>query len=202
MVRQLLSVGSALFLTACVPIPAEPPAASEQAGPCVSNERALLIGETVETGPSADLLGYIDIVSVESRLRDQVLTVVIHLRDIPEKLTFHRVGVKISQIEYSWMAWISEGGHIEPWADEVEKFTRFKHQLITAHFADRVDPLLLKSAAITSLAHSKVFVLNKYEDSERDYPWYAEPIWKARTDVSHERDTLTMTGYVPGITYD
>ncbi|MDE0080229.1 MAG: hypothetical protein OXO50_22105 [Caldilineaceae bacterium] len=202
MVRQLLSVGSALFLTACVPIPAESPAASEQAGPCVSNERALLIGETVETGPSADLPGYIDIVGVESRLRDQVLTVVIHLRDIPEKLTFHRVGVKISQIEYSWMAWISEGGHIEPWADEVEKFTRFKHQLITAHFADRVDPLLLKSAAITSLAHSKVFVLNKYEDSERDYPWYAEPIWKARTDVSHERDTLTMTGYVPGITYD
>lgn len=98
------------------------------------------------------------------------------------------------------MAWIYEGGHIEPWADEVEKFTRFKHQLITAHFADRVDPLLLNSAAITSLAHSKVFVLKKYEDSERDYPWYAEPIWKARTDVSHERDTLTMTGYVPGIT--
>ena len=200
--RQSLIAGIALFLTACVPIPAEPQAASARAGPCVSNERALLIGETVETEPSADLPAYIDIVGVESRLRDQVLTVVIHLRDIPEKLTFHRDGVKISHIEYSWMAWISEGGHIEPWADEVEKFTRFKHRLITAHVADRVDPLFLKSAAITSLSRSDVWELKRYEDSEREYPWYAKPIWKARTDVSHEKDTLTMTGYVPGIAQD
>ncbi|MCY3899333.1 MAG: hypothetical protein OXF86_12205 [Caldilineaceae bacterium] len=202
MVRQLLSVGIALFLTACVPIPAEPPAASEQAGLCVSNERALLIGKTVETEPSADLPGYIDIVGVESRLRDQVLTVVIHLRDIPEKLTFHRNGVNPNHIEYSWMAWISEDGQLEPWADEVEKMTRFKHRLITAHFADMVDPLLLKSAAIASLAHSIVLVLKKYEDSEEEYHWFSEPLWKAITEVSHERDTLTMTGYVPGITRD
>ena len=200
MVRQLLIVGITLVLTACVPIPEEPPAASKQAGPCVSNERALLIGETVETEPSADLPGYIDIVGVESRLRDQVLTVVFNLRDIPERLTFHRDGVKISQVEYSWMVSVSESGHIEPWADEVEKFTRFKHSLMTAHVADRVDPLLLKSAAIVSLASSNVFLLERYEDSEGEYDWHAKSIWKARTDVSHERDTLTMTGYVPGIT--
>lgn len=165
MLIRLLIVGTVFLSTACVPI------APEQAGPCVSGERALLIGETFETEPSADLPAYIDIVGVESRLRDQVLTVVIHLRDIPEKLTFHRDGVKVSQIEYSWMAWISEGGHIEPWADEVERFTRFKHRLITAHFADRVDPLLLKSAAIASLTYSNVFVLKKREEDEREYFW-------------------------------
>lgn len=72
-------LGSRCFSQPVCQFQAEPPAVSERSGLCVSNERALLIGETVETEPSADLPGYIDIVGVESRLRDQVLTVVIHL---------------------------------------------------------------------------------------------------------------------------
>ena len=49
-----------------------------------------MIGETVEAEPSDYLPGHIDIVREESKLHDQVLTAVFHLRDIPEKLTFYR----------------------------------------------------------------------------------------------------------------
>lgn len=194
MFRKLLVVGSVFLTAACVPIAPEP------VGPCISYERALLIGETVEAQPSDHLPGYIDIIKVESELYDQVLTVVFHLKDIPEELTFYREGMKTNRIEYSWIVLISESRHIEPWSDEVEKMTRFNHRLKTSHFAKIGEPILPTSGSIPSIANSAVWVLKRGEDREVEYPWYTQALWEARIDVSHEHNTLTMTGYVPGVT--
>lgn len=194
MFKRLLIAGTVFLATACVPIPPEP------AGRCISNERALLIGETVKTEPSDELPGYIDIVKVESELNEQVLTVILHLRDIPEGLTFNREGMKDSQIEYSWTVLISESANVEPWADEVEKMARFKHQLMTAHFAESDEPNASTYGSIADIAESVVWVLKRDEDGKAAHAWYAQALWEAGMEVSHEDDTLTMTGFVPGFT--
>ena len=193
MFQRLLIAGTVLLAAACVPISAQP------AGPCISDERALLIGETVKTEPSDELPGYIDIVKVESELYKQVLTVVLHLRDIPEELTFNREGMKNNRIEYSWMVLISESAYVEPWADEVERLTRFKHHLMTAHFTESDEARAPTSGSIASYAESDVWAIRREEGSEEEHSWYAEALWEARIEVSHELDTLTMTGYVPDV---
>ena len=193
MFRRLLFALTVLLAAACVPISMEP------AGPCISDERALLIGETVETEPSDELPGYIDIVKVESELYKQVLTVVLHLRDIPEELTFSREGMTNNRIEYSWMVLISESAYVEPWADEVERMTRFKHHLMTAHFTESDEARAPTSGSIASFAESDVWAIRREESSEEEHSWYAEALWEATLEVSHELDTLTMTGYVPDV---
>lgn len=193
MFQRVLTAGTVLLAATCVPISPQP------AGPCISDERALLIGESVETEPSDELPGYIDIVKVESELYKQVLTVVLHLRDIPEELTFNREGMKNNRIEYSWMVLISESGYVEPWADEVERMTRFRHHLMTAHFTEDVEAIVPDSGSIVSFVESNVWAIKRDEGSEEERPWYAEALWDASIEVSHEKDTLTMTGYVPGV---
>ena len=191
MFKSLLIAGTVLLATSCVPISPQP------AGPCISDERALLIGETVETEPSDELPGYLDVVKVESDLYRLVLTVVLHLRDIPEELTFNREGMKNNRIEYSWRVLISESAYVEPWADEVERMTRFKHHLMTAHFTESDEARAPTSGSIASFAESDVWAIRREEGSEEEHSWYAEALWEARIEVSHELDTLTMTGYVP-----
>ena len=193
MFQRVLIAGTVLLAAACVPISPQP------AGPCISDERALLIGESVETEPSDELPGYIDIVKVESELYRQVLTVVLHLRDIPEELTFNREGMNNNRIEYSWMVLISESGYVEPWAGEVERMTRFRYHLMTAHFTESDEARAPTSGSIASYAESDVWAIRRDEGSEEEHSWYAEALWEARIEASHELDTLTMTGYVPDV---
>ncbi len=193
MFQRLLIAGTVLLAAACVPISPHP------AGPCISDERALLIGGTVETEPSDELPGFIDIGKVESELYKQVLTVVLHLRDISEKLTFNREGMKKNRIEYSWMVLISQSAYVEPWADEFERMTRFKHHLMTAHFTEGDEAGAPTSGSITSYAESDVWAIGREEGSEEEHSWYAEALWEATLEVSHELVTLTMTGHVPDV---
>ena len=51
MFRRVLITGTVFLATACVPITPEP------TGPCISGERALFIGEMIETEPSYDMPG-------------------------------------------------------------------------------------------------------------------------------------------------
>ena len=194
MFKRLLVVGLAFLTTACVPITPEP------TGPCISGERALLVGETIEAEPSDYLPGHVDIVKVESKLHDQVLTVVFHLRDIPEELTFYREGMSKNRIEYYWTVFISESGQVEPWTDEGEKMARFKYRLKTAHFAKKDEAMVPTTGSISSIANSDVWVLKRDEETDDVYSWYTQTLWEARIDVSHEQNTLKMTGYVPGVT--
>ena len=189
MFKKLLIVGIVFLTAACVPIAPEP------TGPCISDERALLIGETVEAEPSDYLPGYIDIVKVESTLLDDELTVVFHLRDIPEEITFYREGLETGYVEYSWDVMIFDSGHIEPWVDFRDRQSRFKYQLNTAHYAKAGESLVPTSDAISNIADTNVWEFKEKEDKEKSY--YTQALWSAELKVSHENNTLTMTGHVP-----
>ena len=193
MFKRLFIVGTAFLATACVPIAPEP------TGPCISGERALLIGETIEAEPSDYLPGHVDIIEVESKLHDQVLTVVFHLRDVPEELTFYREGMTTGRMEYYWTVFISESGQVEPWADEGEKMAGFKYRLKTAHFAKKGEPLVPTSGSISSIANSDVWVLKSDEETEDVHSWYIQTLWEASVDVSYEENTIEMSGFVPEI---
>ena len=71
-------------------------------GGCESGPSALLPGQTAIDEISNSLLPHIDITEVNTYLRDSDLTVVIHLRDLPDRLTFNRTGVSEGQMEYIW----------------------------------------------------------------------------------------------------
>ena len=69
---------------------------------CESGPGALLPGQTAIDEISHSLPRHIDITEVNTYLSDGVLTVVFHLRDLPDRLTFNRTGVSEGQMEYIW----------------------------------------------------------------------------------------------------
>ena len=71
-------------------------------GGCESGPSALLPGQTAIDEISNSLPRHIDITEVNTYLNDGVLTVVFHLRDLPDRLTFNRTGVSEGQMEYIW----------------------------------------------------------------------------------------------------
>ena len=196
MFRRVLIAGTVFLATACVPITPEP------TGPCISDERALLIGETVETEPSYALPGYIDLVKVESRLREHVLTVVLHLRDIPEELTFYREGTGNTHAEYSWSVLVSGNGDEVSWRNQDERTMRFRHRIMTTHFVRNEESNAPRTGPIADIANTEVWVLKRDDESEEAGPWSIKPLWEASLDVSHEQNSLTMSGYIPHISRD
>ena len=71
-------------------------------GGCESGPSALLPGQSAIDEISHSLPRHIDITEVNTYLSDGVLTVVFHLRDLPDRLTFNRTGVSEGQMEYIW----------------------------------------------------------------------------------------------------
>ena len=71
-------------------------------GGCESGPSALLPGQSAIDEISHSLPPHIDITEVNTYLSDGVLTVVFHLRDLPDRLTFNRTGVPEGQMEYIW----------------------------------------------------------------------------------------------------
>jgi len=100
MFKNLMVVGLALLTAACVPIPAQPPAASELRRPV---DGSAAISEQDELKDVArDLVAHIDIRGVATALDGETLTVTFQLRDLPETLTFNRTGVPKHALEYNW----------------------------------------------------------------------------------------------------
>lgn len=193
MFRRVLIAGTVILAAACVPITPEP------TGPCISDERVLFVGETIETEPSYDLPGYIDLVKVESSLHGQVLTVVLHLREIPEELTFYREGTRDTHTEYSWNVLISESGDGVHWTGLGEETTGLRHRIMTTHFSRRDESSVPRTGPIADIADTEVWALKRDEKSIEANQWSIQPLWEASIDVSHERNRLTMSGYIPHI---
>ncbi len=69
---------------------------------CESGPGSILPGQTAVDDISHSLPPHIDITEVETYLRDDILTVVFHFRELPFRLTFNRTGVPEGQMEYVW----------------------------------------------------------------------------------------------------
>ena len=71
-------------------------------GDCLSGAGAALPGQSVMDEEGDASPAHIDITRVDTFHRRGALTVVFHLRDLPERLTFNRPGIDEGLLEYSW----------------------------------------------------------------------------------------------------
>ncbi|MDE0078584.1 MAG: hypothetical protein OXO50_13765 [Caldilineaceae bacterium] len=71
-------------------------------GDCGSGQVSILPGQSAIDDISHSLPPHIDITEVNTFLRDEYLTAVFHLRDLPDRLTFNRTGVPDGLMEYVW----------------------------------------------------------------------------------------------------
>ena len=69
---------------------------------CESGPGSILPGQTAIDDISHTLPPHIDITEVNTLLSDGRLTVIFHLRDLPDRLTFNRTGVPEGPMEYAW----------------------------------------------------------------------------------------------------
>lgn len=144
-------------------------------------------GQTV-TDEAADApAAHIDLTRIETALSGETLTVVFHLRDIPQTLTFNRTGIAENYKEYGWDVSIDIDGDQETGNRGIE------YLLSASHFVPASRKGSNAQAPIESGLEANVL--------------------KARPDgfvfmsgatlaVFPEENTLTLTGTIPGITQE
>ena len=199
MFKKLLIVGLALLTAACVPIPSEPPAASEppqtteQLADCPGGYLDMLPGQSANDPTLSSLPAYIDIVGVVSGLDGETLTAVLHLRDIPEDMAFNREGVEDMHFEYMWTVGIDIEG------DTMVASNQTEYTFATFYIARRE---LADTPATTRPFKSAVQIMlwkNNYYPEKNETHWLEVPVSPGLL-VSHEDNTLTLVGRIPGIT--
>ncbi|MDE0069102.1 MAG: hypothetical protein OXO48_05270 [Caldilineaceae bacterium] len=212
MIRKFMSLALVVFVTACVPITPEPAtpapiAATEDCYPeGVVDGYALQPGQSAIDPPDGDVPSYGDIVRVESTLEGETLTAVFYLRELPEVLEFNRKGIHHSavrhedadseaqfSIEYLWLVYIDADGD----SDGSTDFSFFKSEYtLMAYYISGKD----SEPAVRPVRDTiEIMLLEK----DPDNPTYSSEVLRVKPSLSlsfsHEEDTITMTGEVPGI---
>ncbi|MDE0078601.1 MAG: hypothetical protein OXO50_13850 [Caldilineaceae bacterium] len=200
MFRKLLIVGLALLTAACVPIPAEPPTASEppqkteQLAECPGGYLDMLPGQSASDPVLSSLPAYIDIVGVDSSLDGETLTAVFYLRGIPEEIAVNREGVENMHLEYMWTVSINLDG------DASETFDQTDYTLDASYGARRVSadtPATVRP--FRTALRVGVYQHKQYPEKNETHLLEMRSAG-AHLHVSHEENTLTLIGRVPGIT--
>jgi len=199
MSKNLLIGGLALLTSACVPIPGELPPASE---PTLTTERQadcpggyfdVLPGQSAGDSVLEFLPAYIDIVSVESSLEGDTLTVIFYLRGLPEEMTFNRERVEDKHLEYMWSVAINiEGGPII--TSEQTDFT-----LAAFNAANRESAHPPATTRPFASAVQTAVWKHSYNSETKEAQLVKTPDHPSLI-VSHENNTLTIIGRIPGVT--
>ena len=199
MFKKLLIIGVALIATACLPIPAEPLAASEPAQTseqppiCPGGYFDMLPGQRADDPISEELPGYIDIVGVDSSLDGETLTAIFYLREIPEEMSFNRKGVENMHLEYMWTVEI-----------DVETGDEDESELLEYTFSAfyPVSRVLEDTPAATRPFQNAVRaeLWKNVHYPEKNVTHWEDVLVHARMVVSHEDNTLTLISQIPGIT--
>lgn len=160
--------------------------------PCDSGD-GYVLGQSIINGVSDEKAAHIDITDIDSWLAGETLTVVFHLKDVPERLTFDREGVPANVSEYSWEVSVDVDG------DQSTGLNGFEYVLSAMHFVSYPFRGRNLSAAIsTDNVQTNTWKLNPLRNAEIDIEYLVD----ARLEVSAEEDTITLSGEIPGITAD
>ncbi|MXY95531.1 MAG: hypothetical protein F4047_12450 [Caldilineaceae bacterium SB0670_bin_27] len=156
--------------------------------PCDSDDTMIAPGQTVSDDVTDTLPSHMDITEVSTTLDGETLTVVIHLRDLPETLEFNREGVRDDVLEYLWSVSIdvdndrTTGGYL---GDEYTmSASRFRHP-----------------------SHGDAPVHLPVEEAVQANSWQMDPdgsgaayLRSVSIEVSSAENTITLIGNIPGIT--
>lgn len=155
-------------------------------GDCQSGAGAALPGQQVADDDGDASPGHIDITRVDTHLRRGALTVVFHLRDLPERLTFNRPGIEEGLLEYSWDVLID----VDNDKQTGERGTDYK--LSAFHFIRPSKSGTNSTASLENVAEAFVFVPTE-DGGMRGLPE------SASLEVSPEDDTITLYGIIHGL---
>ncbi len=169
----------------------EPPLIPKSSSRC-DFDGTITPGESVIDDVSDTLPAHVDVTEISTFLSEETLTVVFHLRDVPEELTFNRTGVLKDAIEYSWEVSIDVDG------DRETGVGGFEYILIAA------DGQFSKSGVRdrnVSLIADNLLASTWYLKSTgiASFPEIDILGW-ARIEVSAEENAITLAGEIPGIT--
>ena len=163
-----------------------PPSQNEPASRCTDDEPTVAPGTTATDDISDVSAPYLDISKVSSSLSGEILTVIFHLRDIPETLTFNRTGTSANSMEYMWEVSVDVDADPATGDGGFEYLLSAYHIVRPAHEGDNLE------AAIEEVAEASVW--------ERKSGGSITTLRSARLEVSAETDTLVLRGRIPGIT--
>ena len=201
MFKRRLIASLALLVTACVPIPPEPaivatptPERELDVMQCPGGRIDLFPGQSAHDPLQLHLPDYLDIVGVESSLDGETLTAILHLRNVPEELEFNRTGLDNSSVEYKWAVDINIDNAGDP-RDFSHEYT-----LEAFHVVNRIPrnaPPIVQP--FKEAVEIKLFKITYYPE-RNELSGSEVSSANARLLVSHEQNTLTLIGQVPGIT--
>ena len=190
MFKKLLIVGFAVFTAACVPIPTEPPEASEppetieQLADCSGGYLDILPGQSASDPILSSLPAYIDIVGVDSSLEGDTLTATFFLRDIPQDLPVNRKGVENMHLEYMWTVSISNE------VGETDASDQAEYTFATFYTAERKSADTPRTIRPFESAVQIMVWKNKYFPEKNETHWLEVPV-QPRLIVSHEEHAHT-----------
>jgi len=190
MLKKILVVVLALLLAACNPIPQLP---SQHLTKCSMGSLVMLPGQSAERWVSDKLPNYVDIVGASSDLNGETLTAVFHLREIPERMEINRKAVANNRIEYMWVVAISIEG------DPNVALNRFDYWLEASYTATRfTDNSRGIMRDVNAALRGGVLKYNPKSDEQTLLMDHLEQ--NVDLVISHQDNTLTLVGLVPGIT--
>ena len=152
---------------------------------CESGGARIVPGQTVTDERGDSRQGQIDITEVSSSLSGETLTIVIHLRDVPETLTFNRTGILENRKEYSWEVAVDVDNNLE------NGDNGFDYLMSAYHIVRLADKGSNSEVPIGDQAKASVWKME---------PGSIMTLEDASLEVSAEEDTITLTGDIPGIT--
>ena len=155
-------------------------------GNCLSGAGAALPGQIVTDEVSDAPPAHIDITQVDTYQRRGALTVVFHLRDLPERLTYNRPGIDEGLLEYSWEVLIDVDNDKET-GDQGTDYT-----LSAFHYIRPSKSGANASASIENVVEAFVFVPTE-DGGMKGLPEMAS------LEVSHEDNTVTLYAIIQGI---
>ncbi len=169
----------------------EPPSILTSSNQCDFDE-AVTPGESVFDDVSDALPAHMDVTEISTSLSGETLTVVFHLRDVPEELTFNRTGVRENAIEYSWEVSIDVDG------DQKTGVGGFEYILSAADGPFSKSGVPDRSVALVA-DNLQTNTWHLKSAGNASFPEIDILGW-ARIEVSAGEDTITLSGEIPGIT--
>ena len=155
-------------------------------GDCLTGAGAALPGQIVTDEVSDVPPAHIDITQVDTYHRGGALTVVFHLRDLPERLKYNRPGIDEGLLEYSWDVLIDVDNDKQT-GDRGTDYT-----LSAFHYIRPSKSGANASASLENFAEAFVFVPTE-DGGMKGLPEMAS------LEVSHEDDTITLYGIIYGL---
>ena len=145
------------------------------------------VGQVAHDPTATNIPGYIDIVKVESDLDGEVLSVVFHLRDLPEEIELNRKGREEGTPEYMWLVYIDTD------LEEEKEPDRFEYMF--SAYSDPLSEKLGSSPAMQLLEEAvDVFLFEAAEGNTM-----TQVQTEVRLTVSADDNIIVLIGEVPGI---